>query len=728
MMRKLILIALLLASFGVFAQRNVSKKVNDLISQNTTFKKYSVLIENNAIQNAATRNAVTKATYATINQTAIGEIAQNQYDFLEVEIPYLGATITTQLFKVDLFAEGFHIDTDKAASIDYEKGTHYRGIVKGDPNSLVSFNFFKQEFNAVISNNLINNLVVAKLDKINNTSDYIVYSDVNLKAKNNFECKVKSSFETSAQELRNQESTASIRCVTMYFEIDYDLYQANNSSTTTTANWMTSVFNNVQTIFTNDGITTSLKSTFIWTTPDPYDGIGDSSADYLYKFNELRPVFDGDLGQLLGIDPGGLGGVAVGINGICTQSNFSYSDVSFSFQTVPTYSWTILVITHEFGHLLGSPHTHGCHWNGNQTAIDGCGQSAGYFEGDCDEGPIPSETVQGTIMSYCHLVDGVGINFVNGFGPQPAARIISKVNAGTCLSTDCINTCINTVAGITTTATSATTASITWSDLGGATSWQVALTPFSSTNNNWISVNTNSYTAMNLIPDTYYIVRVRPNCGFGLEAPTEQIIIITDANYCGGVQMTDTGGIAGDYTDVETYVRTIIPNLPNKKISLTFSAFDLELDYDYLYVYDGNSTNATDLSSGGFTGNSFLPGPFISSAVDGSLTVKFYSDGGVVAPGYVATIDCLSSLGNTAFEPNIDFTYSPNPTNGMVKIASKTKIDEVLVYNIEGRLLYQKKMETLDTEVDMTAFASGTYFYKLKINNKEVNFKIVKMN
>ena len=728
MMRKLILIALLLASFGVFAQRNVSKKVNDLISQNTTFKKYSVLIENNAIQNAATRNAVTKATYATINQTAIGEIAQNQYDFLEVEIPYLGATITTQLFKVDLFAEGFHIDTDKTASIDYEKGTHYRGIVKGDPNSLVSFNFFKQEFNAVISNNLINNLVVAKLDKSNNTSDYIVYSDVNLKAKNNFECKVKSSFETSAQELRNQESTASIRCVTMYFEIDYDLYQANNSSTTTTANWMTSVFNNVQTIFTNDGITTSLKSTFIWTTPDPYDGIGDSSADYLYKFNELRPVFDGDVGQLLGIDPGGLGGVAVGINGICTQSNFSYSDVSFSFQTVPTYSWTILVITHEFGHLLGSPHTHGCHWNGNETAIDGCGQSAGYFEGDCDEGPIPSETVQGTIMSYCHLVDGVGINFVNGFGPQPAARIISKVNAGTCLSTDCINTCINTVAGITTTATSATTASITWSDLGGATSWQVALTPFSSTNNNWISVNTNSYTAMNLLPDTYYIVRVRPNCEFGLEAPTEQIIIITDANYCGGVQMTDTGGIAGDYTDVETYVRTIIPNLPNKKISLTFSAFDLELDYDYLYVYDGNSTTATDLSSGGFTGNSFLPGPFISSAVDGSLTVKFYSDGGVVAPGYVATIGCLSSLGNTAFEPNIDFTYSPNPTNGMVNIASKTKIDEVLVYNIEGRLLYQKKMETLDTKVDMTAFASGTYFYKLKINNKEVNFKIVKMN
>ena len=724
-MRKLTLIALLLASLGVFAQQNVAKKVNDLISQNTTFKKYSVLIENNAIQNAATRNAVIEATYATINQTAIGEIAANQYDFLEVEIPYSGATITTQLFKVDIFAEGFHIDTDKAKSIAYEKGVYYRGIIKGDSNSLVSFNFFKGEFNAVISSRTLHNLVVAKLDKINNTSDYIVYSDKDLKAKNDLDCKVKSVPETTPTDYRSNATPSSEKCVTMYFEMDFDLYQANNSNTTTTTNWMTSVFNNVQTIYTNDGITTSLKSLYIWTTPDPYDGIGDTSADYLYKFNEVRPVFDGDLGQLVGIDSGGLGGVAVGIDGICGQNNFSYSDVSFSFETVPTYSWTIMVITHEFGHLLGSPHTHGCHWNGDNTAIDGCGQSEGYFEGDCAEGPIP--TSQGTIMSYCHLVGGVGINLANGFGQQPSARIISIVNAGTCLSTDCINTCINTVANISNTSTTASSATISWTDLGGATSWLVAVTPFTSSNDNWISVNTNSYTATNLLPNTYYVARVRPNCSFGLIAPNEQTLIVTGTNYCSGLEISDTGGPSDNYTDYETYVRTIIPNLPNKKIALTFTAFDLELDYDYLYVYDGNSTSATDLSGGGFTGNN-IPGPFVSSAADGSLTIKFYSDGGVVAPGYVANIVCENNLGNATFEPNIDFTYSPNPTNGIVNIASKTKIDEVLVYNIEGRLLYQKKMEALDTKVDMTAFASGTYFYKLKINNKEVNFKIVKMN
>ena len=320
-MKKIIVIAVLLISLGAFAQRNVAKKVNDLISQNTTFKRYSVLNENNSIQNAATAKAVLKGTCAKINQAAIAAIFANQEDFIEVEIPYQGTIITTQLYQVNLFAEGFHIDTDKAKSIAYEKGVYYRGIVKGDSNSLVSFNFFREEFNAVISSKMLNNLVVAKLDKANNSSDYIVYSDKDLKAKNNLDCKVKSIPETTPQDFRNNAAPSSLKCVTMYFEIDFDLYQANDSNTTTTTNWMTSVFNNVQTIYTNDGITTSLKSMFIWTSLDPYDGIGDSSSDYLYKFNEIRPVFDGDLGQLVGLDSGGLGGVAVGIDGICSQKS-----------------------------------------------------------------------------------------------------------------------------------------------------------------------------------------------------------------------------------------------------------------------------------------------------------------------------------------------------------------------------------------------------------------------
>jgi hypothetical protein len=87
------------------------------------------------------------------------------------------------------------------------------------------------------------------------------------------------------------------------------------------------------------------------------------------------------------------------------------------------------VVTHEIGHNLGSSHTHACVWNGNNTAIDGCGPTAGYSEGCTAALPVA-----GTIMSYCHLVSGVGIDFNLGFGPQPGDRIRSEVYNAPCLA------------------------------------------------------------------------------------------------------------------------------------------------------------------------------------------------------------------------------------------------------------------------------------------------------
>src|SRR5699024_10242301 len=106
------------------------------------------------------------------------------------------------------------------------------------------------------------------------------------------------------------------RCVTMYLGVDYDIFVQNGNDIDQTTNWMTGVFNNVQTLYDHDEITVSLKSIYVWTEQDPYaEALGPledvSSADYLFMFNEVRPVFDGDVGQLVGIDPGGLGGVAV---------------------------------------------------------------------------------------------------------------------------------------------------------------------------------------------------------------------------------------------------------------------------------------------------------------------------------------------------------------------------------------------------------------------------------
>ena len=731
-MKKIFTIASLFSFVILFAQHEVGKKVQDLEKERTFFKSFSVLnVTANVDSNL--NKVVDNATYATIDKQIVNDIVLNKYQNIEITIPYNGKLVAIDLFKVDLFSEGFHIDTDKQKNINYNKGVYYRGIVKGDYTSVACFNFFQSELNGMVSNDELSNLIIGKLDKINNTTDYIVYVDSNLKAQNGFECGYKDDeTQHSNQSSETNRDALSTRCVTMYFEIDYNLFQSNSSSTTTTTNWMTSVFNNVQTLYTNDAITVSLRSMFIWTTQDPYEGVGTSSTAYLYKFNEIRPVFDGDVGQLVGIDSGGLGGVAVGINGLCSQNNFSYADVNFAYSTVPTYSWTIEVITHEFGHLLGSPHTHACVWNGNNTAIDNCASSS---QGSAAEGyscrttplTIPSSSQKGTIMSYCHLVSGVGIKFSNGFGTQPKNRVLTAVNGGPCLSFDCVNTCINSVSSIDINTVTNTSAIVTWVDSGTVASWKVRVYPFGGTAGSWINVTTNNYPVSGLIPNTYYVVEVGPNCSAGLSASGKQLIFVTAADFCNGVQFTDTGGSTGDYTNMETVVRTIIPNVANNNIVLTFTDFSLEVDYDYLNVYDGNTTAAPQLSTGlGFTGTN-NPGTFTSSAADGSLTVKFYSDQGVVDSGFIANISCSPNLSVNNYNGYLDFSYYPNPTNGKVSINSKTPISQVYVYNVAGQLLYENEVNTLNTNVDISSFAVGTYFFKLKFEgNKEANFKVVR--
>lgn len=731
-MKKILTIISLFSFTFLFAQHEVGKKILELEKQKTIFKPFSVL---NVVQKAADNNlnkVVSNATFATIKANVVNDIVSNKYQNIELAIPYNGKTVTVDLYQVNLLAEGFHIDTDKQKNISYQKGVYYRGIVKGDYTSIVSFNFFTNEFNGIISNNELSNLVVGKLDKANNKTDYIIYADANLKVLNDSQCSLKVD-ESAAVDLPmdSNKSVTSARCVTVYFEIDYDLFTNNNNSTTNTSNWMTSVFNNVQTLYNNDGITVALKSIYIWTSLDPYDGIGTTSTAYLYKFNEVRPVFDGDVGQLVGIDAGGLGGVAVVTNGLCSQDNFSYSDVNIGYLTVPTYSWTVEVITHEFGHLLGSPHTHRCIWNGNNTAIDNCagvalGTSAEGYSCMTNPPTLPSTTEKGTIMSYCHLVSGVGISFSNGFGSQPAARILSAVNGSTCLSTDCINTCINTITSVSIDTVTATSATINWVDVGTSfTSWQVAVYPLGGTATNWITVNTvSSYSAINLAPNSYYVVEVRPNCPAGLVSGTKTIMFVTAFDFCNGLVFADTGGTSSNYGDMETVVRTIVPNVPNNNIVLTFSEFNFELDYDYLSVYDGNTTAATLL--GKFTGTT-IPGPFTSSAADGSLTVKYTSDQFLNFSGFVANISCAPSLSVNNYNGYIDFSYYPNPTNGKVMITSKTPIAEVLVYNVTGQLLYDSKLNDLNTNVDITSFAVGTYFFKLKFDgDKEANFKLMR--
>ena len=710
-MKKITLIIALLSAINFYGQHRVATRVKQLTDTKTSFTKFSPL----TVAAPQKTTAVTNATFATLNTRVAQNIATNKYPFIELAIPYNNSTIAVQLYRVEVLAQGFHADTDVKANIPWTDGAHYRGIVKGNSNSLVSFNFFNNEINGIISASGINNLVVGRMQTPGNISNYIIYSDARLAKSNPFTCAVTDTGVLPNYQPRSPQDALTEHCATVYFELNNDVYLQNNSDTQMTTNWMVSVFNNVQTLYDNDGITVAIKSIYIWTQPDPY--VGESSTDYLIEFYDMRPVFDGDLGQLITTNGGGLGGVAIDIGGLCSQENVSYSDVYYNFQDVPVFSWTVEVITHELGHLLGSPHTHGCYWNGNNTAIDGCGTIAGYVEGDCETGPIPDE--QGTIMSYCHLVEGVGINFANGFGPQPAARIVNHVESSQCLSTDCINTCLNSVSAFAVTNATLNSIAISWTDASGGP-WMVGYTTANGTVTNWQETAVNTFTATSLNANTYYKFSVRPVCTDDREAESREFVTATSANWCGGATFRDTGG-NGNYPNNQHLVRTLTPETPNQALTVTFNMFNVEQDYDYLYVYNGPTTDAPLIGS--YTGTQ-IPGPFTSTAADGSLTFEFISDMGVTAAGWSATASCTLGRKEAIFT---NLQYYPNPTNGSVTITSPEGVTGITVYNVAGQMLLNNAINNATTiDADIAPFANGVYFFKVTNGNKQAHFRIIK--
>lgn len=93
---------------------------------------------------------------------------------------------------------------------------------------------------------------------------------------------------------------------------------------------------------------------------------------------------------------------------------------------------------------------------------------------------------------------------------------------------------------------------------------------------------------------------------------------------------TDNGGSAANYTD-DQRILTLIQPTGATSVTLNFTSFNLELNWDYLLIYDGTTTAAPLL--GKYTGTT-NPGTITSSG--GSLLIEFRSDCATTAPGWVA--------------------------------------------------------------------------------------------
>jgi hypothetical protein len=304
----------------------------------------------------------------------------------------------------------------------------YRGIIKRDSESLVSLSTDNKGNIMAVITGKEGNYILGKME--NGSEDYILYNSRDMDVPD-FSC---IALPIPLEIERQYSSQLTVKCIKWYWETDYDLF-VNKGSVEAVNTYIQGIFNQVRTLYANDGISIALKTLFIWDTPDPYTG--PTTNLYLFQFGQYRTSFDGDLAHLIGLQ--GNGGVAF-VNTLClgqgenASLQMAYSGIFPTYNNIPTYSWTVYVITHEQGHNLGSLHTHDCVWGPNHdTQIDNCAGRANGTGGTCvisgDDG-----VGGGTIMSYCHLTPE-GINFNKGFGPEPTALLISNINSAPCLET-----------------------------------------------------------------------------------------------------------------------------------------------------------------------------------------------------------------------------------------------------------------------------------------------------
>ncbi|MBE2247269.1 MAG: M4 family metallopeptidase [Candidatus Competibacteraceae bacterium] len=182
-------------------------------------------------------------------------------------------------------------------------------------------------------------------------------------------------------------------------------------------------------------------------------------------------------------------------------------------------------------------------------------------------------------------------------------------------------------------------------------------------------------------PGAYNVKLVANGGACGLDSIIQtQYIIIHDSIPCAitlnptGASQTqtscsgtlyDSGGLNGNYQDNSNAVITIAPNGASY-ITLQFTQFGFEQDYDYLYIYDG--PDITSPLIGQYSGTSLPNGGTIVSS-GGSITLRQYSDVSVTDQGFICHWQC--TLPTTPPSPDFNATALTS-CNGFVQFIDLT--------------------------------------------------------
>lgn len=412
------------------------------------FENYSPFNIQQQSKKTATK-VVSEAVWLEIKTEQLRALWEAKSPNIHLAIPVSShQSFELELAQIQMLSDNFVLTTSDNRTFDWttNQGVFYRGIVKGNPNSLVSLSLFEETVRILIADDG-GNYVLAPMGK--QKQQYILYNDKNLKKKNPFQCGMEDEHYRLDEgytfgQTAPQRSTA---CLDLYMECDFATFNDLGSSLANAQDYISALFNEVSTIYQNEAITLRLSQIHVWTEVDPYAELN-STVSVLDAFGgEIKNDHNATLAHL--ISTRSLGGGIAWLNVVCRNYFYFYSDwdndgeyeihhagpygftanMSTTIEEVPTYSWNVNAVAHELGHNFGSYHTQRCSWGENSNeALDDCYNT----EGSCPDGPTPENG--GTVMSYCHLSPS-GINLNNGFGEEPGDVLRYNYNNANCLET-----------------------------------------------------------------------------------------------------------------------------------------------------------------------------------------------------------------------------------------------------------------------------------------------------
>lgn len=177
----------------------------------------------------------------------------------------------------------------------------------------------------------------------------------------------------------------------------------------------------------------------------------------------------------------------------------------------------------------------------------------------------------------------------------------------------------------------------------------------------------------------------------------------------------DMGGPLRNHYNREDYTYTIAPTNYTRNLVLEFSNFNLEANYDSLWIYDGINTD--DPLIGGYSGTT---SPGTINASGGALTIKFHSDGATVKQGWNAHWSCNSSNIKNKLLNNLE--VYPNPANYTIFVKAEDKPNSLKLFSLQG-----KKIRTVykSNKIDISNVEDGLYLIQAKFDNTIITNKII---